>query len=134
LLLFHRKLLTWLPPGGHIEPHELPDDAARREVMEEAGVEVELMGAPGIRGSDSGRQLLRPEGIQVEQISPGHEHIDLIYFARPVRLPTIPVSDNEEAQQIGWYGLEQIATLTTPPDVKVWTARALEAARTWPAD
>jgi hypothetical protein len=28
LLHFHEKLRRWLPPGGHIEPNELPDDAA----------------------------------------------------------------------------------------------------------
>ena len=27
LLLWHRKLGMWLPPGGHIEPNELPDEA-----------------------------------------------------------------------------------------------------------
>jgi ADP-ribose pyrophosphatase YjhB (NUDIX family) len=32
LLVYHRKLAMWLPPGGHVEPNELPDDAAVREV------------------------------------------------------------------------------------------------------
>ena len=32
LLLWHPKLAMWLPPGGHIDPHELPDEAAVREV------------------------------------------------------------------------------------------------------
>ena len=44
LLHRHRKLGMWLPPGGHIERDELPDDAAVREVLEETGVEVELVG------------------------------------------------------------------------------------------
>ncbi len=44
LLHRHRKLGTWLPPGGHIEKDELPDDAAVREVGEETGVRVELVG------------------------------------------------------------------------------------------
>jgi len=42
LLHRHRKLGMWLPPGGHIEEDELPDDAAVREVWEETGVRVEL--------------------------------------------------------------------------------------------
>ena len=44
LLHFHRKLGMWLPPGGHIEQGELPDNAAVREVLEETGSEVELVG------------------------------------------------------------------------------------------
>ena len=35
LLHPHPKVGLWLPPGGHIEPHELPDDAALRETLEE---------------------------------------------------------------------------------------------------
>ena len=30
--------------AGHIEKDELPDDAAVREVLEETGIEVELLG------------------------------------------------------------------------------------------
>lgn len=40
LLVNHRKLDMWLPPGGHIELHELPDEAARRELKEETGLEI----------------------------------------------------------------------------------------------
>ncbi len=42
LLLLHPKLGRWLPPGGHVEPNELPDDAAVREVEEETGLRCRL--------------------------------------------------------------------------------------------
>src|SRR5690606_18869145 len=48
LLHRHRKLGLWLPPGGHVEPGELPDEAAVREVLEETGVAVELGGEDGL--------------------------------------------------------------------------------------
>ena len=35
LLIWHRELHQWLPPGGHIELNELPDDAVVREILEE---------------------------------------------------------------------------------------------------
>ena len=35
LLLWHKKMQAWLPPGGHIDPGELPEEAALREVREE---------------------------------------------------------------------------------------------------
>ncbi|MDC7223342.1 MAG: NUDIX domain-containing protein [Spirochaetales bacterium] len=35
----HRERTTWEVPGGHIEPGESPDEAARRELWEESGAE-----------------------------------------------------------------------------------------------
>jgi len=35
----HHDRSTWEIPGGHIEPDESPDDAARRELIEETGAE-----------------------------------------------------------------------------------------------
>src|SRR5207249_7074101 len=72
LLLSHPKLGRWLPPGGHIEPDELPDEAAIREVLEETGVHVRLFGEEGVP-VERPRQLVRPAGIQVEDIEPNHQ-------------------------------------------------------------
>jgi len=33
----HRERITWELPGGHIEPGEVPIEAARRELYEETG-------------------------------------------------------------------------------------------------
>jgi len=77
LLHKHRKLGRWFPPGGHVEPNELPDDAAVREVLEETGVRVALIGERALPVSEP-RQLIRPRGVQLETIAPGHEHIDFI--------------------------------------------------------
>jgi 8-oxo-dGTP pyrophosphatase MutT (NUDIX family) len=69
LLHFHRKLARWLPPGGHIEADELPDEAALREVLEETGIQCQLVGERGLP-IDEPRQLVLPVGIQVEPIYP----------------------------------------------------------------
>lgn len=120
LLHWHQKLGRWLPPGGHIEPNELPDDAAHREVMEETGVAIELIGPTGIDHSRPGEpvQLIRPEGVQVETIRPGHEHIDLIYFARPKSDPALP-------RQAGWYGSADLDALDLTDEVRLWCHKAI---------
>lgn len=124
LLLWHRKHRTWLPPGGHVEPDELPDEAARREVWEETGLQVELVGRRGLPGLESPRQLVLPAGIQVEPAGPQHEHIDLVYLARPVQIR--PLQPNHESAQLGWYGPDHLRELPLREDVRRWCRLALE--------
>jgi hypothetical protein len=47
-------------------------------------------------------QLHRPAGVQLENIGPGHQHIDLIYFARPLGSTKIHALYSED--KVGWYG------------------------------
>lgn len=57
--LFVREADTWLLPGGRLEAGESPESGARREVREETGIEIEIVGLGAIaeqrfvrRGSD----------------------------------------------------------------------------------
>ena len=124
LLHLHRKLGMWLPPGGHIERGELPDDAAVREVFEETGLRVALVGEKREDVSDP-VQLCRPAGVQLENIGPGHQHIDLIYFAKPTGSTNIAESFGGE--KVGWYGPEERDELPLNREVQGWCERALAA-------
>jgi ADP-ribose pyrophosphatase YjhB (NUDIX family) len=124
LLLWHRKLQRWLPPGGHVEPNELPDDAAVREVAEETGVETELVGETGL-SVEYPRQLVRPAGIQLEDIAPGHQHVDLVYFARPMDPSRVDAVANAEGEAAGWYGLDELPTRGMTPEIRLWVERAI---------
>lgn len=123
LLHEHRRLGVWLPPGGHVERGELPDEAAVREVHEEAGVHVTLVGEPPI-DAPGPRQLTRPRGVQLETIHEGHEHVDLIYWARP----TEPYDGAlvSESTPFGWYDREAAARLPLTAEMRAWVALALE--------
>ena len=127
LLHWHRKLGMWLPPGGHIEPDELPDEAALREVLEETGVEVELAGERRDDVEDP-VQLHRPAGVQLENIGPGHQHIDLIYFARP-KGPS-GIRDEYAADRAGWYAPEDWDAMAVNAEVRGWCERALASLAT----
>ena len=83
LVIHHRKLDKWLPLGGHIELDEDPEQAALREVREESGFEVELLGERPPTTSPGTRALIAPRFLDIHRISPTHEHIGLIYWARP---------------------------------------------------
>jgi 8-oxo-dGTP diphosphatase len=85
LLHWHRRLQTWMPPGGHIEPDEDPVTALLREIREETGVSAEVVPAPPHFSFDYPGQVAPPFTILLENSSePGaaHGHVDLIYFCR----------------------------------------------------
>jgi 8-oxo-dGTP pyrophosphatase MutT (NUDIX family) len=124
LLHYHRKLGMWLPPGGHIERDELPDDAAVREVLEETGIGVELAGERREDVSDP-VQLHRPAGVQLENIAPGHQHIDLIYFAKPAG--TTEIREEFAGDEVGWYGPADWERMQVNAEVRGWCERALAA-------
>ena len=124
LLHFHKKLDRWLPPGGHIEPNELPDEAAVREVLEETGVTCTLSGGKRMSYDDPSLplQLVTPAGIQLEQIGSDHQHIDLIYFATG--------SPAKPREQVGWYALNELGPLALTDEVLAWCQLAVESAST----
>src|SRR5438552_14350497 len=83
LLIHHRKLNAWLPLGGHVELDEDPEVAALREAREESGLEVEILGErPPTTGAGT-RALIAPRFLDIHRITDTHQHIGMIYFARP---------------------------------------------------
>jgi 8-oxo-dGTP pyrophosphatase MutT (NUDIX family) len=130
VLHYHRKLDRWLPPGGHIEDGELPDEAALREVLEETGLRVRLLGPRGVAVEEP-QQLVVPAGIQVEDIYPGHQHIDLVYFAE--QDPAVSWNEIDpvlaERDRVGWFSAEGLAELGLTAEILAWTQRALGEAQ-----
>ncbi|KPV52397.1 NUDIX hydrolase [Kouleothrix aurantiaca] len=125
LLLLHRKLGKWFPPGGHIEPGELPDEAALREVREESGLDVELLDAGRPIGTI--RMLPQPFCILLEDISPDHQHIDLIYFARVRGGALVPAE--REATAARWLSWDELAAPEIAEDIRELGRQAIECCR-----
>jgi 8-oxo-dGTP pyrophosphatase MutT (NUDIX family) len=114
LLILHRKLGKWLPLGGHIELDEEPETAAQREAREESGLEVELIGERPPTTEAGTRALIAPRFLDIHKITDTHEHIGMIYWARPkggnveLRLAA------EEHHDIRWCSLEDLEKLSPP--------------------
>ena len=83
LLIHHRQLNKWLPLGGHIELDEDPEQAALREAKEESGLDVELLGERPPTTGPGTRALIAPRFLDIHRINETHEHIGMIYWARP---------------------------------------------------
>lgn len=132
LLHRHRKLGLWLPPGGHIDEGELPDEAAVRETFEESGVRITLVDgplplAPGHTvGPGEPARLVQPIGIQLEDIGPGHQHIDLIYAAVPAADVPEALLAEEGAGGLAWYGPQEWGEMGVTAEVRGWAQAALD--------
>lgn len=108
LLHKHKKLGIWLPPGGHIELDEDPNEAALREAKEETGLDVELVGEGEEYGSPyKARDLIRPRFLNRHFFdeSHTHEHVDLAFLARS---KSDQVQHEIEGGEIRWFTKEDI--------------------------
>jgi len=105
LLHLHRRLDRWLQPGGHLEPGERPEVAARRETLEETGIDA--------AHPASGPRLLHVD----EHPGPdGHVHLDLRYhlLARRDAAPTGPGERTGvgAGPTLRWCAVAEAVTLT----------------------
>jgi len=114
LLVKHHLWDKWVQPGGHIEDDETPEEAAVREVFEETGIKVSLIGERFPREDD----MIRPLGIQCNRKGNGDRHFDIIYAATPNNPDAEPVISNE-SYDIGWFSRKELENLPVFPDVKI---------------
>ena len=141
LLIHHRKLDKWLPLGGHIELDEDPEQAALREAKEESGLDVELLGERAPTTGPGTRALIAPRFLDIHRISDSHEHIGLIYWARPKVgplccaalddrqvVPTHLSLAAEEHHDIRWCSSDELDTLQPAMSdaVKWYCRKAIE--------
>ncbi len=118
VLLVHRRLGTWLQPGGHIEAGESPWDGAVRETIEETGLTV--------RHPDDGPVLVH---VDVHEAANRHVHLDLRYLLlAPDEDPNPPAG---ESQQVRWFSWDDAADVADESlRGALATARPLAAALT----
>jgi 8-oxo-dGTP pyrophosphatase MutT (NUDIX family) len=109
LIIHHRALDKWLPLGGHIELDEDPEQAALREAREESGLEVELVGERPPTTEPGTRALIAPRFLDIHRINDRHEHIGMIYWARP-RSGSVALATAEH-YEIRWCSSEDLDSL-----------------------
>lgn len=128
LLHKHKVLNLWLPPGGHIELDEDPNESAVREAKEETGLYVTLIGETKIYDShDRARDLIPPRFLNRHfyDKTRTHEHVDLCFFARS---ESNNARHEVEGGEVRWFTKEEIERNehNIVPDVQAHALKALE--------
>lgn len=111
LLRKHDKYKIWLSVGGHIELDEDPMQTAIREVFEEVGLRVTLLGdIPQTKphDTDHDRELLAPRYLNRHRVSETHEHVTFIYFATSDTDQTTEQVTDERSEEMHWFSDEEL--------------------------
>ncbi len=136
LLVHHRRIGAWLPPGGHIEPGELPHEAAMRETFEETGVEVQVLTQPVPFSLDTDafflHQPLCVHGVFAVEDGESLYHIDMAYLCQVQSAgdgapPLLTIAD--EVQDAAWIPLAGLGSLNLAKNVKELVDLALAKLR-----
>ncbi|MFN8488889.1 MAG: NUDIX domain-containing protein [Caldilineaceae bacterium] len=122
LLHYHKKFNRLLPVGGHVDPDELPEEAAIREVKEETGLSVKLYNPDPTRFPDV-RALVQPVHMLLFN-SNGHQHIDFIFYAKAETDAVNPATG--ESTHLHWYRREEILKENMPENVRILALEALD--------
>jgi 8-oxo-dGTP diphosphatase len=114
---YHKKAADWIPPGGHIEPGELPSDTAIREMQEELGYKPQ-------------RAQLTPHTLSIKYLNkkPGYNcltHYDIWYLVEmPARVKFEFLT--KEYHDARWFGVKQaVKHIQHNPDFAQIVSRVL---------
>ena len=95
-----KEFVFWLTPGGEIEPDEEPLAAARREVLEELGLELDVRGP------------VYTEQNQFEHMGEMRDNTDFVFVARCAtsapRMQGVTADEIALMQEIRWWTAEEV--------------------------
>lgn len=128
LLMWHKRLSRWMPPGGHVDPDEMPEETAVRECKEETGLDVEVVSDAQedlfTASRDEGRMLKKPMAMLLENIpasiernEPAHQHMDFLFHVRLLDESQALVLAEEEGRELRWFTKEEVEAMDTSKDI-----------------
>lgn len=117
LCIYSEARDEWETPGGSAEPGETPAETARREVVEETGIEVEILDVLHTRLMEV--NLGEPETLPIPVVG---------FTARPVggeALREEGIDDHDEISALAWFGPDDLPEMREY-DTKLAYLRSLQ--------
>jgi len=131
LLRMHDKHHIWLSVGGHIELDEDPVQAAIREVREEVGLDIKIIGEAhgpqnGMPENRGYTYLIPPRYLGKHPVSEHHEHIAFVYFATSNSDVITESKSDHERSITKWVTMDELKTMNLVPNVLFYATEVLK--------
>lgn len=107
LLVDHKKAQLWLPPGGHVEVDEHPQETVKREIREELGIEAAFLFEDPLflTVTNTVGHVACHTDVSLWYVLKGNSQDDLKY-------------DPDEFHQVRWFKRQEIPFTQTDPHMK----------------
>lgn len=113
LLMYNKKLNKWLQPGEHIIGIETPIEACIREVKEETGIDIKVVGPSFVEN--------QYQPIATERyVNKVGDMIDIQYLSIPIN-KEIDSPENNEVKWVNIFSLSEMNDLDEEIKVKAMT-------------
>ncbi|MEU8007208.1 NUDIX domain-containing protein [Catellatospora sp. NPDC049111] len=128
-LILHPRLDRWMIPGGHVELDENVEAAARREILEETGVEVSVLPTPAALPLPSGYPhptvaaawwITEVQVSADSHVTEPHVHIDHQYVAIAADI----TPQCTPAHEVHWFSRDELQSVAMFEDTRI-LAKAL---------
>ncbi len=107
LLHKHKKYSTWFPVGGHLEPDELPHEAAIREAKEETGLDITLIETEIAPCFNIGRVERVPSPFCLyHEDDVDEQFLDFIYIGKTNQAEFSPIIN--ESKELRWFSKDEL--------------------------
>lgn len=133
LIRMHEKYHNWGSLGGHIDAGQDSNEAALREVWEEGGLRVRLVGPTGwtVMDTDTNRDLVPPLFVNRHHINATHDHSAFVFAAVSDSMEINPQTGEDQGAECRWVTQNELdELLATDPRMRKEVHRYASAALT----
>jgi 8-oxo-dGTP diphosphatase len=129
LLVSHRRLNSWVPPGGHVEVNETFAQAAEREFFEETGVPVKAVSATTKAYLGDSVSIPEPVPFYIDTELEGFARRAMVHFYFVCLVDELNEAHirpaAREIEEVRWFDMNQVEELELLPQVKALSIFAL---------